>query len=637
LRELGFDRPTVTQAAFVPRILAGQSLVLGAATGTGKTVAYLAPLLQLLKRDELERGVITRRRRPRAIILAPTRELCSQILSVVKRFGHVLKLRSTGVLGGTKQAAQRAALDGEVDVVVATPGRLSMLHEQSYLFLSDVRCLVVDEADTMMSGDDGFLEEVQRLLTRMRARPRPSAPSAADGGSAAGGGLASATAAAPEGLQVVLAGATMPAPLMRKLAGLFPDLKLHLPAAAPVKGVGVASGPSAHPAGSGTLHVIPPNITQEFRRVGGAPAAKHLALSEVLSEVLGSDSLVGRVGSHGGSSGSSGSRTRAALTGVPAAAAAPSPQALVFCNSVASARSTAFYVAEQGFSAACLHGDIPPDRRAAEFALFRDGRVPLLICTDAAARGLDFPAASTVVMFDFPRGAVEYVHRAGRVGRAGRPGRCVALCGPRDDYLATGIQRAAEAGLPIDPDMQTAPHSEEAGGGGGAREGRGRSWGASPAHGSRGRFSGDRASSGTHGAGFPGSERAASGARGRGAMSLREELSKLGADRRPLAAGRGYYSAGGSSSSFRGKSPTTASRSSRFADHASSGRRRSPSDDRPGTSGIRYTASPPRTPPGHSARGAQRDRDSSRGNGSHRDPSSRRPDGGFSGPRIVRR
>jgi superfamily II DNA/RNA helicase len=109
-------------------------------------------------------------------------------------------------------------------------------------------------------------------------------------------------------------------------------------------------------------------------------------------------------------------------------------------------------LAERGFSAACLHGAIPPARRAAEFALFRSHAVDLLICTDAAARGLDFPAASAVVMFDFPRDAVDFVHRAGRVGREGQPAgaRCVALVAPHDEARARAIEHAAARRLPID-------------------------------------------------------------------------------------------------------------------------------------------------------------------------------------------
>jgi hypothetical protein len=124
---------------------------------------------------------------------------------------------------------------------------------------------------------------------------------------------------------------------------------------------------------------------------------------------------------------------------------------LVFCNTVPSARSTAHFLGERGgYAVASLHGGIPPRLRQSEYELFLSGRSRVLVCTDAASRGLDFPGKTTrVVMFDFPLNAVEYLHRAGRAARAGRAGRVVGLVGRRDVVLATAIERAARDGADV--------------------------------------------------------------------------------------------------------------------------------------------------------------------------------------------
>lgn len=572
LGEMGVRKPTPTQAAYIPRILAGESLLLGAATGTGKTIAYLAPLLQRLKEAEAA-GLATRRQRPRLLILAPTRELALQILGVVKAFSHVLKLRSVAVVGGAKQSSQRDALDSPVDVLVGTPGRLALLHSQGHVHLSDVRAVVIDEADTLLlgggggsgsasadadgrpphsggrfgsgqrgrgygapgyrgrdgrdgglqrlragegAGVGGFMSEVQELLGRLRARTVAAARAASAAAGDEDGAAASVALMEGDGddpgawatshgqgqgqgrIQYILAGATMPAALAKKLAGLIPELKTSASGAARGSGSAAAaagSSAAARPAPpalppSAALHVVPARIAQEFRRVGGGAGAKHAALAEVLGELLGSpdeggggggaagagasgaagdsdsgsgsDSEIEVAAARASKSSSSASPSSAAAAGGPGRAARARARlarrggrVIVFCSSVASARSTAFFAAEQGYSAASLHGEIPPARRAEEFALFASGKVPLLICTDAAARGLDFPSAQAVVMFDFPRTAADYVHRAGRVGRAGRAGRCIALCGPRDAYLSRGIEAAVGAGKPLAPDMPT--------------------------------------------------------------------------------------------------------------------------------------------------------------------------------------
>ena len=126
---------------------------------------------------------------------------------------------------------------------------------------------------------------------------------------------------------------------------------------------------------------------------------------------------------------------------------------IVFCNSVPSARSTALSLGEAGYACASLHGDMPPLLRAHEFSLFSTGACQLLVATDSAARGLDFGGgggAAGVVLFDFPRTPIEYLHRVGRTGRGvgagGGGGQVVAQVGKGDEVLARAIERATARG-----------------------------------------------------------------------------------------------------------------------------------------------------------------------------------------------
>ena len=121
----GATAPTEVQRRAIPMLAGGADVVLGAQTGTGKTFAYLVPIMQSLKAaEEAADGARSRPRRPRAIVLLPTRELALQVRGVAKAIGHRLKLSVGAVHGGVPEGPQRRLLDSPLDVLVATPGRL---------------------------------------------------------------------------------------------------------------------------------------------------------------------------------------------------------------------------------------------------------------------------------------------------------------------------------------------------------------------------------------------------------------------------------------------------------------------------------------------------------------------------------
>jgi ATP-dependent RNA helicase DeaD len=180
VEKLGFSKPTGIQAKSIPLLLAGHDIVARARTGSGKTAAFGLPLLDRLKDGKPG---------PRALVMAPTRELAIQVTEAITSFSTHLKIRAVTVYGGASYRPQLAALSSGVPVVVGTPGRLIDLMEKGALELGQVEMVVLDEADEMLRM--GFIEDVERLL-----------------------------AATPDTRQVALFSATMP-PEIRRVADRY--------------------------------------------------------------------------------------------------------------------------------------------------------------------------------------------------------------------------------------------------------------------------------------------------------------------------------------------------------------------------------------------------------------------------------
>ena len=122
---------------------------------------------------------------------------------------------------------------------------------------------------------------------------------------------------------------------------------------------------------------------------------------------------------------------------------------MVFCNSVQSARAIEHALSEEGEKTTSLHGEIPPRMRLANFEKFKNQKCDILVATDLASRGLDFPFVSHVINFDFPKSTSDYLHRAGRAGRAGRPGFVMSLCRDKDDPILQEMKAAHDNQEPL--------------------------------------------------------------------------------------------------------------------------------------------------------------------------------------------
>ena len=233
--------PNEMQKRAIPAIAGGANLVLGAQTGSGKTFAYLVPVMQQLKSREEAAGARALPKRPRALVLLPTRELALQVRDVAKSIGQRARLSVGVVHGGVPESAQRRQLDLPIDVLVATPGRLVSHLRSGNVYLGDVRHVVLDEVDTMF--DAGFGAELEAIL-KITTRELGDDARAAEG----------------DTVQHVAVGATHPEATLMMYEQWMPGAKRLL---------------------SSGIHTIPPSLRQSFVPCNG-PDAKVAALRDLL-------------------------------------------------------------------------------------------------------------------------------------------------------------------------------------------------------------------------------------------------------------------------------------------------------------------------------------------------------------------
>ena len=367
--EAGWTAATPIQAAALPVILQGHDLLATSPTGSGKTAAFVLPLLQRLLADPAD--LARRPRLLRALILAPTRELALQTGEALQGLARSAapQLKTVVAVGGLSINPQMMALRGGAQVVVATPGRLLDLLDHKALSLADLDLLVLDEADRLL--DLGFAAELGRLL-----------------------------AALPAERQSLLFSATLP-PAVAALAEqlLRQPLRLGLDA-----GLGADQGADqgAHAAADRPRadHAEPlsaghdagtadsPDIHQRAIWVDSArrtPLLRHLIATEGFDRVL------------------------------------------VFVASQYASEHVADKLKRAGLQAAALHGKLSQGRRTQVLADFQANRLRVLVATDLAARGIDVVGLAAVVNHDLARSAIDHTHRIGRTGRAGASGQALSF------------------------------------------------------------------------------------------------------------------------------------------------------------------------------------------------------------------
>ena len=357
LAEQGYDNPTPIQQQAIPLALQGRDLMAGAQTGTGKTAAFGLPLLQHLGTQPQEVGKGPRK--PRALVLTPTRELAVQVHDSLRGYGKYLRIPSTTIYGGVGMGNQLDALRRGVDLIIACPGRLLDHIDRRSVDLSGIEILVLDEADRML--DMGFLPSIKRVLAKLPRQNR----------------------------QTLLFSATFAEPI-KELAREF----MHDPLEVQVTPQNTVADTIAH-----RVHPVD----------GGRKR-------DLLLHLLARDALV---------------------------------QTLVFARTKHGSDKLATFLEKSGIKAAAIHGNKSQGQRQRALNDFKAGRVPVLVATDIAARGIDINELPKVINFDLPMVAEDYVHRIGRTGRNGSTGEAISLVAQDEAKYLRAIVRLLKQDMDI--------------------------------------------------------------------------------------------------------------------------------------------------------------------------------------------
>lgn len=333
IAEAGFIDCTPIQEQTLPLSLTGKDVAGQAQTGTGKTAAFLVTLFTRLLRNTAATG-----RHPRALILAPTRELVVQIEKDAQLLGKHCNLTIQAIYGGVDYMKQRDALRDGAHVIIGTPGRLIDYLKQKVYSLKEIEMLVIDEADRMF--DMGFISDLRFILHRLPSYDKR---------------------------QNMLFSATLNQRVM-ELAYEF------------------MNGPEK-------ISVSPERMTAE----NVEQFLYHASRKEKFPLLLG---LLRRDGME---------------------------RTMIFINTKREGEYLHDRLNANGFPCRLISGDVEQKKRLRILEDFKDGKLPILIATDVASRGLHIDGVSHVINYDLPQDCEDYVHRIGRTARAGAEGKAISL------------------------------------------------------------------------------------------------------------------------------------------------------------------------------------------------------------------
>ncbi|HUF83518.1 MAG TPA: DEAD/DEAH box helicase [Acidimicrobiia bacterium] len=322
----GITDPFPIQALTIADAHAGRDLCGKAQTGSGKTLAFGLPLLERVGQAEP--------RRPRALVLTPTRELANQVKTVLAPLGRIRDRHVTAVYGGVSMEPQIKALRKGTDVVIGTPGRLIDLMERKELSVAAVEVLVLDEADRM--ADMGFMPQVQKLLHRIESDH-----------------------------QTMLFSATLDGAVKRLVDRYMHDPVFH------------------------EVESDEPTVEEMEHRFLNVHQMDRVKVAAAITRNV--------------------------------------ERALLFVRTKRGADRLVTQLRKEGVRAGAIHGDLRQGAREKALADFSNGKLPVLVATDVAARGLHIDAVDVVIHYDPAEDEKAYLHRSGRTARAGAVGVAVTL------------------------------------------------------------------------------------------------------------------------------------------------------------------------------------------------------------------
>lgn len=364
----GFSVPTPIQRKTVPLVLDGQDVVGMARTGSGKTAAFVLPMIEKLKSHSAKVGA-------RALILSPSRELALQTLKVVKEFGRGTDLKCVLLVGGDSLEEQFSFLSSNPDILIATPGRFLHLKVEMGLDLSSIRYVVFDEADRLF--EMGFAVQLTEILHAL-----------------------------PPSRQTLLFSATLPKSLVEfARAGLQEPRLVRLDAESKIS----------------------PDLESAFFTMKSAE--KEGALLHIISDVIriptGKTEAAIRAKEEATKTGEK--RKRSEAGGVKSYESPTSHSTIIFTATKHHVEYLANLLRKSGFAVSHAYGSLDQTARKMQVQDFRTGMTNILVVTDVAARGIDIPILANVINYDFPSQPKIYVHRVGRTARAGQRGWSYSL------------------------------------------------------------------------------------------------------------------------------------------------------------------------------------------------------------------
>jgi superfamily II DNA/RNA helicase len=348
LSEKGIDRAFPIQELTISDALAGRDVCGKAKTGSGKTLAFGLPTLQLVPEAEP--------RRPRALVLVPTRELATQVSEELIPLGKAIDRRVVAIYGGANMGGQIKSLSDGAEVVVATPGRMIDMIERKEAWLDDVEIVVVDEADRM--ADMGFLPQVEWLLRHIKGTH-----------------------------QTLLFSATLDGAVKTLVTRYQNDPVRH--------------------------EVVSPTVTVD-----------EMTHRFLLVHQMDKSKVIAAIGN-------------------------ASNRTIVFTRTKRYADRLVDDLKGEGVKAGAIHGDLPQKLRERALADFAAGKLPVLVATDVAARGIHVDDVDVVIHGDPPEDHKAYLHRSGRTARAGSAGLVVTLALWNEELEVKRLQKRLGLDLPI--------------------------------------------------------------------------------------------------------------------------------------------------------------------------------------------
>lgn len=349
LYDMHFDECTPIQELAIPPVLEGRDLLAVAQTGTGKTAAYLLPVVERLVNDNYPQDHVN------CVVMAPTRELAQQIDRQMQGFSYYMPVSSMAIYGGTDGDTydrQRKGLKMGADVVIATPGRLLAHLSMGYVDLSKVSFFILDEADRML--DMGFIDDIMQIVGHM-----------------------------PKERQTLLFSATMP-PKIQQLANQI----LRNPA--------------------------------EVKIAVSKPADKIKQFAYVCYETQKLPILENIFRQN------------------------PPNRVIVFSSSKLKVKELAKALRKMKINVAEMHSDLDQNQREDVMLRFKAGQVNVVVATDIISRGIDIDNIETVINYDVPREAEDYVHRIGRTARADKEGSAYTFISEKERGSFRTIERLLE-------------------------------------------------------------------------------------------------------------------------------------------------------------------------------------------------